>query len=85
MLEIIEAKYVDDYCVYVVFNDGRKGVVDLKEALWGTVFEPLRDKKLFSQLSVSSILHTVTWPNDADLAPEYVHQKLIEQTQATER
>ena len=45
MLHITEAKYLTDYKVQVVFNDGKEGVADLSDALRGPVFDPLKDKK----------------------------------------
>lgn len=75
ILHILNAKYIKDYKVEVSFNDGRKGIADLKEALRGPVFEPLKDKSIFSQLMVDEILETICWPNGADLAPEYVYFK----------
>lgn len=79
MLEVTDIKYVSDYTLWLSFNDGSEGTVDLKESLWGPVFEPLKDLALFKQVFVSPVLHTVTWPNDADFAPEYLREKLTEQ------
>jgi len=79
MLEVTEAKYVDGYKVYVVLSDGTTGTVDLQGSLWGEVFEPLRDVREFRKFTVSRELHTLTWPNGADFAPEHLRQKLIEQ------
>ena len=73
MLHITKAKYLADYKVQVVFNDGKEGVADLSDALRGPVFDPLKDKKLFSQLRVDKAMETITWPNGADLAPEFVY------------
>jgi len=73
ILHVTDAKYAGDYRVEVSFNDGRKGVADLCEALRGPVFEPLRDKSKFSQLRVDEELETIVWPNGADLAPEYIY------------
>jgi len=72
-LHITDAKYIGDYQVEVSFNDGKKGVADLKEALKGPVFEPLKDESLFSKLKVDEELETISWPNGADLAPEYIY------------
>jgi hypothetical protein len=68
-LHVTEAKYVKDYKVWLRFNDGSEGVADLSVALWGKVFEPLKDQSLFQCFAVSPILHTLTWENGADLAP----------------
>lgn len=72
-LHIVEAKYLDDYRVEVVFSNGRKGVADLSEVLHGSVFGALKDKLEFSKMSVDSELETVVWANGADLAPEYIY------------
>ncbi|MDR4507518.1 MAG: DUF2442 domain-containing protein [Candidatus Brocadiaceae bacterium] len=73
ILHVTDAKYAGDYRVEVVFNDGRKGIADLYEALSGPVFEPLKDKAQFSKLKVDEELETIAWPNGADLAPEYIY------------
>jgi len=73
ILHVTEAKYIDGYNVKVSFNNGRTGVADLAEALYGPVFEPLKEKSYFSTLRVDDELETIAWPNGADLAPEYVY------------
>jgi hypothetical protein len=72
-LHIIEAKYISDYTVAVVFNNGKQGQADLSKLLHGTVFEPLKDKTVFAQLTVDNELETLIWPNGADVAPEFVY------------
>lgn len=47
ILHVTEAKYLKDYQVQVSFNDGRTGIADLEDALYGTVFQPLKDKNFF--------------------------------------
>lgn len=82
MLELVSAEYVNEYRIRVCFNNGECGIVDLKDALWGAVFEPLKDLELFKRFKVSDILHTIHWENDADLAPEFLHDKMVEQAAA---
>ena len=72
-LHITNAKYIEDYKVEVSFNNGRKGVADLFEVLKGTIFEPLKDKSVFSSFKVDKELDTIVWPNGVDLAPEYIY------------
>ena len=72
-LHITNARYLEDYKVEVSFNDGRKGVADLADALKGSMFEPLKNKSLFSRLVVDKELDTIAWSNGADLAPEYIY------------
>jgi hypothetical protein len=82
MLEITSAEYVDGYRVRLRFNNGREGVVNLVSFLWGPMFEPLRDLAAFRQFSVSEVVHTLCWQNDADLAPESLYEKMVEQAEA---
>jgi len=73
MLHVTAAKYLGDYRVWLAFDDGSSGEADLSAALWGPMFEPLRDKELFAQLVFDPEADTIVWPNGADLAPEYLH------------
>jgi hypothetical protein len=73
ILHVAGAKYLGDFRVRVSFNNGQEGIADLREALRGPMFEPLKDESLFAQLSVDAELDTLTWPNGADLAPEYIY------------
>ena len=72
-LHVVDAKYLKDYKIEVSFNDGRKGVANLTDALTGTIFEPLKKKSEFSTFTVDQELQTLVWPCGADLAPEYIY------------
>ena len=72
-LHVIDASYLEDYKVEVDFNNGRKGIADLTDALRGAMFEPLKDKAVFANLVVDEELDTIVWSNGADLAPEYIY------------
>lgn len=80
ILHVTQAKHVHDYQIWLQFNNGIEGVLDLAQELWGSMFEPLKDKELFSQMTLDTELDTVVWPNGADLAPEYLHD-LLQQSQ----
>jgi hypothetical protein len=82
ILHITDAKHLQDYQLWLKFNDGAEGAVDLSKEPWGAVFESLKDVKLFSQVKVDTELDTIVWPNGADLAPEFLHDLL--QTQGTQ-
>lgn len=71
-----EAKYEGDYRIWLRFADGIEGEIDLEKELWGEVFEPLKEKALFSEFSVDKELGTIVWPNGADFVPEFLYQKL---------
>jgi hypothetical protein len=71
--DVLEAKYVGGYTVWVRFRDGSAGEVDLSPVLWGPVFEPLKDPAYFRTFIVHPEFLTLVWPNGADVAPEYLH------------
>jgi Protein of unknown function (DUF2442) len=83
IIEITNAKHISEYKIFVVFYNGHSGTVDLEAYLWGKTFEPLKDKNLSSQISVSTILKTITWPNDTDFAPEFILEKILEQNRSS--
>ena len=83
MIRVTDAHRVTGYVVWVRFNDGTEGEVDLAGELHGPMFEPLRDEALFSQLGVDPEIHTISWPNGADIAPEYLHQKVTAVAEST--
>ena len=76
ILHITDAKHLRDYQLWLKFNDGSEGIVDLVGELWGTVFEAVKDLTLFSQVKLDKELATVAWPNGADFAPEFLHALL---------
>ena len=73
---VAEGRYVRDYTIHFRFVEGTEGEVDLREELYGEIFEPLRDPALFRQFSVHPEFHTLTWPNGADIAPEFLYEKV---------
>ncbi len=76
MLHVRNAKYIEGFKLWVTFDDGTAGEVNLENKLSGSVFEPLKDSAFFSKVSVDPELETVVWPNGADLAPEFLKQHL---------
>lgn len=87
MLHIKSAKYVADYKIWVAFDDGTSGEIDLDGVLNGPVFEPLKEITVFRKVSVDPELETVVWPNGADLAPEFLkslHNKQSQQARTTQ-
>jgi hypothetical protein len=71
-----EAHYVQGFTIYIRFSDGKKGDVDLSEELHGEVFESLRDLTRFREFTIHPEFHTLSWPNGADLAPEFLYEKV---------
>ena len=76
ILHVKEAKYLGDYRIWLKFNDQAIGEIDLKDELDGPVFEPLKDLDEFKKFQVCPTLETIVWDNGADLAPEFLYEKM---------
>jgi hypothetical protein len=76
ILHVREARYLHDYVIWVRFNDGAEGEVDLEGELEGEVFGPLKDPELFKRFRVDPDLQTIVWENGADLAPEFLYDNM---------
>ena len=74
--KIVEARYTAGYRVWLRFEDGVEGEVDLEKELWGEVFEPLKDRPTFANFRLDEELDTLVWPNGADFAPEFLYRQL---------
>ena len=59
ILHVLEAEYVHDFVIWLRFNDGSTGEVDLEDDLYGEVFRTLRDSENFKKFRVDPELNTV--------------------------
>lgn len=73
-MHITEVEYLKEHRLRLTFSDGVCKEVDLKDELYGEVFEPLKDVGYFQQVAVNPDTNTVEWPNGADFAPEFLYQ-----------
>lgn len=72
ILHTTEVTPLSGYRLFLRFNYGVAGEVDLPAELEGEVFEPLRDPALFATAGQHPVMRTVAWANGADLAPEFL-------------
>jgi hypothetical protein len=76
MPRLLAARYLRDFTIWVRFTDGSEGEVDFSQELDGPIFEPLRDVTFFRRFTLHPDLHTIAWPNGADVAPEFLREHL---------
>jgi len=81
ILHVVEAKYEHDYIIHLRFNNGAEGYVDLYDELYGEMFAPLKNQEKFKAFKVDPELNTIVWDNGADLAPEFLHDRLLVPTE----
>lgn len=75
-LHVKEAKYLHDYVIWLRFNDGAVGEIDLGNELEGEVFAPLKDIEKFKKFRIDPDIETVVWDNGADFAPEFLYDNM---------
>lgn len=74
--QLIEARHVSKFTLFLRFNDGVEGEIDLQGELYGPIFEPLNDVETFKSFTLHPELHTLVWPNGADFSPEFLHDNI---------
>ena len=81
ILHTTEVTALPGYRLFLRFNNGEAGEVDLSNELDGEVFGPLRDPAQFATAMQHPVMRTVAWANGADLAPEFLIDLLHDQKQ----
>jgi len=75
--DIVEVRPLDGYRLYLRFEDGVQGEVDLGKIIrFDGVFAPLKDRAHFEQVCVNRELGTVCWPSGADLDPDVLYGRI---------
>jgi len=73
-LHVTSVTYLGKYQLRLTFDDGITKDVNLRDELYGEVFEPLKDEGFFRQVKVNIDTNTIEWPNGADFAPEFLYE-----------
>ena len=72
--DVVSAEHKGGYLVEVVFDDGKRGVVDFSPyAERGGVFTRFRDMTFFRDFHVNEELGVLAWGDDLDVAPETLY------------
>ena len=75
--DIVEVRPLENYQLYLRFEDGAEGVVDVSQHLrFDGVFEPLREWQYFERVRVDKESGTIYWPNGADLDPDVLYSQV---------
>jgi hypothetical protein len=75
MIWITQAEYIKNYEIWIKFNDGIDGIVDLETTIKNDhreIFRELEDVEQFKRFRVDD--DTIVWENGLDLAPEYLYE-----------
>lgn len=82
IIHVTEAKVVGPHSIVLTFDNGVQKRVNLRQELYGPIFEPLRDPSSFAKAYVDPDSRTVAWPNGADFAPDFLYRLEAEETPA---
>ena len=77
MVWVVKAELKDNYKIYVEFNDGISGIIDLKEKLNNDhrqIVKDLLDLDKFQTVKID--MDTLCWENGVDFAPEFLYEKV---------
>ncbi len=66
--DAISVKPLENYCLYVELQDGRKGIFDVKPYLNFGVLKELQNPHYFNRVGIA--YGAITWPHEQDIAPE---------------
>lgn len=75
--DIVEVRHLGGHRLYLRFEDGAAGEVDLAPVLQFTgVFAPLSDPAYFGKVRVDPDAGSIVWPNGADLCPDVLRHRV---------
>lgn len=63
-------KMVNDYTLWMQFDDDTEQIINFEPLLYGPVFGPLRNLELFNQVKLAEGFGALEWPTGADFDPE---------------
>jgi len=72
-ISIVEARHIQGHRVFLKFNTGETGEVDLRDIVYKyQIAQPLRDPETFSHFHLDS-WPTLAWDCGFDIAPESLY------------
>lgn len=78
MLHITDAKYITDYKMSVVFDDGFCGVADFESVVkkdHRLIIQQLSNLDIFRNFKIQA--NTIVWSNGVDFAPEFIRELIV--------
>lgn len=78
-VRIIKCEPHDDYRLWIQFDDGLEGEVDLKNLAGKGVFSAWNSIEFFKSAHIDKRTDTVAWGEDIDLDPYVLYNNLAQQ------
>lgn len=71
----IEVKPLPDYLLEIIFDNGEKGIFDVKPYLEFVQFKDLKDEKIFKTVKVDGL--SISWNNGVDICPDELYNGIV--------
>ena len=71
MKKIISFKVLEDYRIWMQFQDGHAKIIDFRPLIGSGVSAPLLEKDFFDQVAIDNG-GGLEWPNGMDFCPNYL-------------
>ncbi len=65
---------VAPYTLRIAFHDGSSQTIDFQPVIAGELYGAVADLSLFDQVRIDPEVHTLVWPNGADVDPATLHE-----------
>ena len=79
--DIIEVKPLNNYQLYLKFEDNQEGIINLEEIIeFVGIFQPLKDLDFFKTVIINPDWGTIYWENGADLDPDVLYSLITNQS-----
>lgn len=79
--DIIEVKPLDNYQLYLKFEDNQEGIINLEQLIkFEDIFSPLKDLEYFRTVKINPDWGTIYWDNGADLDPDVLYSIITHQS-----
>lgn len=77
MRRITEVETREEYRIWIRYEDGTEGEVDLSNLVGRGVFKRWDDPAEFEKVFVDPETHTVAWPGGIDLCPDSLYEDFV--------
>ena len=77
MIKPISVKALEKYHIWIEYEDGLNGELDLSSLLGLKVFEQFYDKEFFSQVHIDEETHAITWSEQVDICPVSAYKDIL--------
>ena len=81
MRRIISCCANTDYSLWLHFDDGVKGIVNLHDLVGVGIFSAWKDIEVFKKININPIKETVSWEGGINLDSDVLHEYLVSKAQ----